>query len=51
MPQKLNLENVAPWKQRYRAPSIGSAQIAAACPTRAMGDAPEFIKIRHLETA
>lgn len=36
MPEKLNVENDAPWKQRYRAPSIGSAQIAALCPTRAI---------------
>ncbi|MBN2146254.1 MAG: hypothetical protein JW726_02655 [Anaerolineales bacterium] len=36
MLQKLNLEDDAPWKQRYRAASVGSVQIAPACPTRAI---------------
>lgn len=36
MPRKLNLEENAPWKQRYRVPSVGSALIAPACPTRAI---------------
>jgi dienelactone hydrolase len=31
-----NIEDNAPWKQRYRASSIGSAQIAALCPSRAI---------------
>jgi len=33
---KLNLDDNAPWKQRYRAPSVRSAQIASSCPARAI---------------
>ncbi len=34
MPRKLQVENTAPWKQRYTAASIGAAQIAPLCPTQ-----------------
>lgn len=36
MPKELQAEDDAPWKQRYWVPSVGSALIAAACPTRAI---------------
>ncbi|MGB8981978.1 MAG: hypothetical protein WCC12_08895, partial [Anaerolineales bacterium] len=36
MLKELQIEDNAPWKQRYRAASVGSAEIAAACPTRAI---------------
>ncbi|HZU86918.1 MAG TPA: prolyl oligopeptidase family serine peptidase [Anaerolineaceae bacterium] len=34
MPREVQIENNAPWKQRYTAPSIGAAQIASLCPTK-----------------
>lgn len=34
MSKELNVEDNAPWKQRYTASSIGSAQIACLCPTK-----------------
>ncbi len=36
MMKELQAEKNALWKLRYRAPSVGSALIAAACPTRAI---------------
>jgi dienelactone hydrolase len=34
MQKNIDAEDNLPWKQRYRAPSIGSVQIASSCPSR-----------------